>query len=141
MQSASFVGAAPGRLGWGAAPLGGAQRRRPAACRRSVRLVAAADNSAWDTLSVDELQEWEVSAAAVWVGARGVGVGVGVGPLSCRAQALLRTRPPRCTASCHPAQETGPPTPLLDTVNFPVHLKNLGISDLKKLTKELRAGG
>ncbi|PSC74684.1 1-deoxy-D-xylulose 5-phosphate synthase [Micractinium conductrix] len=94
MQSASFVGAAPGRLGWGAAPLGGAQRRRPAACRRSVRLVAAADNSAWDTLSVDELQEWE---------------------------------------------ETGPPTPLLDTVNFPVHLKNLGISDLKKLTKELRA--
>lgn len=37
-------------------------------------------------------------------------------------------------------QATGPPTPLLDTVNFPVHLKNLGIHDLKKLSKELRAG-
>jgi len=39
-----------------------------------------------------------------------------------------------------PLQETGPPTPLLDTINFPVHLKNLGINDLKKLSKELRAG-
>lgn len=37
-------------------------------------------------------------------------------------------------------QETGPPTPLLDTINYPVHLKNLGINDLKKLCKELRAG-
>lgn len=56
-----------------------------------------------------------------------------------------------CTAACllarHPRgpttpvlQETGPPTPLLDTINFPVHLKNLGITDLKKLCKELRAG-
>ena len=37
-------------------------------------------------------------------------------------------------------QETGPPTPLLDTINYPVHLKNLGLNDLKKLCKELRAG-
>lgn len=41
----------------------------------------------------------------------------------------------------HAVQETGPPTPLLDTVNYPVHLKNLGLGDLKKLCKELRAGG
>lgn len=33
----------------------------------------------------------------------------------------------------------GPPTPLLDTINYPVHLKNLGLTDLKKLCKELRA--
>jgi hypothetical protein len=37
-------------------------------------------------------------------------------------------------------QVTGPPTPLLDTINYPVHLKNLGLNDLKKLCKELRAG-
>lgn len=41
----------------------------------------------------------------------------------------------------HAVQETGPPTPLLDTINYPVHLKNLGLGDLKKLCKELRAGG
>jgi hypothetical protein len=37
-------------------------------------------------------------------------------------------------------EETGPPTPLLDTINYPVHLKNLGLNDLKKLCKELGAG-
>lgn len=85
--------------GQGAALWSGTQRhrrRRAAVPRRAGAVAAAAadNNSAWDTLSVDELQEWEA---------------------------------------------TGPPTPLLDTVNFPVHLKNLGINDLKKLTKELRA--
>ena len=33
----------------------------------------------------------------------------------------------------------GPPTPLLDTVNFPVHTKNFNASQLKQLCKELRA--
>ena len=33
----------------------------------------------------------------------------------------------------------GPPTPLLDTVNFPVHIKNFSVSQLKQLCKELRA--
>lgn len=33
----------------------------------------------------------------------------------------------------------GPPTPLLDTVNFPVHIKNFNVSQLKQLCKELRA--
>lgn len=70
---------------------------------------------------------------------------------SCRVRgnvlfcSLLRpARHPAAVLAPHlllPAvQATGPPTPLLDTVNFPVHLKNLGINDLKKLTKELRAG-
>lgn len=58
-----------------------------------------------------------------------------------------QTRAGATTAACAKsppllvAQETGPPTPLLDTVNYPVHLKNLGLGDLKKLCKELRAGG
>ena len=49
--------------------------------------------------------------------------------------------PGRATRLAPAVQETGPPTPLLDTVNYPVHLKNLGLGDLKKLCKELRAGG
>lgn len=36
-------------------------------------------------------------------------------------------------------QEQGPPTPLLDTVNFPVHIKNFNVPQLKQLCKELRA--
>ncbi len=33
----------------------------------------------------------------------------------------------------------GPMTPLLDTVNYPVHLKNFSIQQLKQLCKELRS--
>ncbi|CAL8468667.1 g8207 [Coccomyxa elongata] len=33
----------------------------------------------------------------------------------------------------------GPPTPLLDTVNFPVHLKNFNMGQLRQLCKELRS--
>ncbi len=33
----------------------------------------------------------------------------------------------------------GPPTPLLDTVNFPVHVKNFNARQLRQLAKELRA--
>ncbi|CAG9465541.1 unnamed protein product [Pedinophyceae sp. YPF-701] len=36
-------------------------------------------------------------------------------------------------------EEMGPPTPLLDTVNYPIHLKNLSIDQLRQLTKEIRA--
>ncbi|PSS30032.1 1-deoxy-D-xylulose-5-phosphate synthase [Actinidia chinensis var. chinensis] len=32
-----------------------------------------------------------------------------------------------------------PPTPLLDTINFPVHMKNLSAQDLEQLAAELRA--
>lgn len=35
--------------------------------------------------------------------------------------------------------EGGPVTPLLDTVNFPVHLKNFSSPQLKQLCKELRS--
>ncbi|XP_043709029.1 probable 1-deoxy-D-xylulose-5-phosphate synthase 2, chloroplastic [Telopea speciosissima] len=35
--------------------------------------------------------------------------------------------------------EQKPATPLLDTINFPVHLKNLSIEDLEQLAAELRA--
>jgi hypothetical protein len=33
----------------------------------------------------------------------------------------------------------GPPTPLLDTVNYPVHLKNFTLPQLRQLCKELRS--
>ncbi|KAL2551318.1 1-deoxy-D-xylulose-5-phosphate synthase [Forsythia ovata] len=32
-----------------------------------------------------------------------------------------------------------PPTPILDTINYPVHMKNLSVKDLEKLATELRA--
>lgn len=36
-------------------------------------------------------------------------------------------------------EQTGPSTPLLDTVNFPVHMKNFNNDQLRQLCKELRA--
>ena len=36
-------------------------------------------------------------------------------------------------------EQNGPPTPLLDTVEFPVHLKNFNSQQLKQLCKELRS--
>jgi len=35
--------------------------------------------------------------------------------------------------------DNGPPTPLLDSVNFPVHLKNFNTAQLRQLCKELRS--
>lgn len=35
--------------------------------------------------------------------------------------------------------DNGPPTPLLDTVNYPVHLKNFTVPQLRQLCKELRS--
>lgn len=32
-----------------------------------------------------------------------------------------------------------PPTPLLDTINYPVHMKNLSVKELKQLAEELRS--
>ncbi|XP_062108528.1 probable 1-deoxy-D-xylulose-5-phosphate synthase, chloroplastic isoform X4 [Humulus lupulus] len=32
-----------------------------------------------------------------------------------------------------------PPTPLLDTINFPIHMKNLSVKELKQLSDELRS--
>ena len=36
-------------------------------------------------------------------------------------------------------EKKGPDTPLLDTINYPVHLKNLNLQQLYQLCKELRA--
>ncbi|GIL67372.1 hypothetical protein Vafri_20769 [Volvox africanus] len=36
-------------------------------------------------------------------------------------------------------QDRGPKTPLLDTVNYPVHIKNFNLDQLKQLCKELRS--
>ncbi len=36
-------------------------------------------------------------------------------------------------------QDRGPKTPLLDTVNFPVHMKNFNVDQLKQLCKEVRS--
>lgn len=33
----------------------------------------------------------------------------------------------------------GPPTPLLDTINYPMHMKNLSVSQLRQLCKEIRS--
>ncbi|KAK9992403.1 hypothetical protein SO802_027388 [Lithocarpus litseifolius] len=32
-----------------------------------------------------------------------------------------------------------PPTPLLDTINYPIHMKNLSVKELKQLSEELRS--
>jgi 1-deoxy-D-xylulose-5-phosphate synthase len=32
-----------------------------------------------------------------------------------------------------------PPTPLLDTINYPIHMKNLSAKELRQLTDELRS--
>lgn len=37
------------------------------------------------------------------------------------------------------SETQGPPTPLLDTVNYPVHLKNFSMPQLRQLCKELRS--
>lgn len=33
----------------------------------------------------------------------------------------------------------GPPTPLLDTINYPMHMKNLSAAQLRQLCKEIRS--
>lgn len=63
--------------------------------QRNFSPVKAAAQEPWDTISTDELADW---------------------------------------------QKAGPPTPLLDTVNFPVHIKNFNQRQLQQLCKELRAG-
>jgi 1-deoxy-D-xylulose-5-phosphate synthase len=35
--------------------------------------------------------------------------------------------------------QNGPPTPLLDTINYPMHMKNLSLPQLRQLCKEIRA--
>ncbi|KAL0414657.1 UNVERIFIED_CONTAM: putative 1-deoxy-D-xylulose-5-phosphate synthase, chloroplastic [Sesamum radiatum] len=51
----------------------------------------------------------------------------------------------RSTGVCASLSERGeyfsqkPPTPLLDTINYPIHMKNLSTKELKQLADELRS--
>lgn len=51
----------------------------------------------------------------------------------------------RTTGICASLSERGeyfsqkPPTPLLDTINYPIHMKNLSVKELKQLADELRS--
>ncbi|KAL2341183.1 hypothetical protein Fmac_009123 [Flemingia macrophylla] len=54
----------------------------------------------------------------------------------------MRKRPHGVSASLSEAGEyysEKPPTPLLDTINYPIHMKNLTTKELKKLAEELRS--
>lgn len=58
------------------------------------------------------------------------------------AQVQVRKRPGGVYASLSESGEyysKRPPTPLLDTVNYPLHMKNLAIKELKQLADELRS--
>ncbi|XP_008795130.3 probable 1-deoxy-D-xylulose-5-phosphate synthase, chloroplastic [Phoenix dactylifera] len=54
-------------------------------------------------------------------------------------------KPRKSTCVCASLSESGeyhsqrPPTPLLDTINYPIHMKNLSIKELKQLSDELRS--
>lgn len=57
-------------------------------------------------------------------------------------QVHVRKRPGGVCASLSEREEyhsQRPPTPLLDTINYPIHMKNLSIKELKQLADELRS--
>lgn len=57
-------------------------------------------------------------------------------------QVQLRKRPGLICASLSEREEyhsQRPPTPLLDTINYPIHMKNLSVKELKQLSDELRS--
>ncbi|KAL9671273.1 hypothetical protein QQ045_008841 [Rhodiola kirilowii] len=65
--------------------------------------------------------------------------------LSCLSQQKLsqmRKRPCRVWASVSDRGDyhtQRPPTPLLDTINYPIHMKNLSVKELNQLADELRS--
>ncbi|CAM8993254.1 unnamed protein product [Rhodiola kirilowii] len=65
--------------------------------------------------------------------------------LSCPSQQKLsqmRKRPCRVWASVSDRGDyhtQRPPTPLLDTINYPIHMKNLSVKELNQLADELRS--
>ncbi|XP_030974592.1 probable 1-deoxy-D-xylulose-5-phosphate synthase, chloroplastic isoform X2 [Quercus lobata] len=65
--------------------------------------------------------------------------------LQCQFQHKLnqvRKRPGGICASLSEKDEyhsQRPPTPLLDTINYPIHMKNLSVKELKQLSDELRS--
>ncbi|XP_022723064.1 probable 1-deoxy-D-xylulose-5-phosphate synthase, chloroplastic [Durio zibethinus] len=63
-------------------------------------------------------------------------------PLHKLNQAQVRKRPGEVYASLSEGSEyhsQRPPTPLLDTINYPIHMKNLSVKELKQLADELRS--
>lgn len=57
-------------------------------------------------------------------------------------QIQVRKRPGGVCASLSEKDEyhsQRPPTPLLDTINYPIHMKNLSVKELKQLSDELRS--
>ncbi|KAL6188657.1 hypothetical protein ACLB2K_040048 [Fragaria x ananassa] len=60
-------------------------------------------------------------------------------------QKLFNQVKKRTTGICASLSESGeyhsqrPPTPLLDTINYPIHMKNLSVKELKQLADELRS--
>ncbi|XP_047319460.1 probable 1-deoxy-D-xylulose-5-phosphate synthase, chloroplastic [Impatiens glandulifera] len=58
---------------------------------------------------------------------------------------INQTKKRSCGGVCASLSENGeyysqkPSTPLLDTINYPIHLKNLSITELKQLSDELRS--
>ncbi|XP_002984677.2 probable 1-deoxy-D-xylulose-5-phosphate synthase, chloroplastic [Selaginella moellendorffii] len=65
----------------------------------------------------------------------------GVKPASVKARRFLAVAA-SAAASTGPGGEyfaEKPPTPLLDTVNYPLHMKNLSTKDLRQLADELRS--
>ncbi|RVX21930.1 putative 1-deoxy-D-xylulose-5-phosphate synthase, chloroplastic [Vitis vinifera] len=64
--------------------------------------------------------------------------------LQCQSQqrSKARKRPNGVCASLSDREEyhsQRPPTPLLDTINYPIHMKNLSVKELKQLADELRS--
>ncbi|KAL8171325.1 hypothetical protein V2J09_023129 [Rumex salicifolius] len=65
--------------------------------------------------------------------------------LQCPSKQKINKEKSRQTGVCaslaekedYPSQS--PPTPLLDTINFPIHMKNLSVKELKQLVDELRS--
>ncbi|KAK6254606.1 hypothetical protein SCA6_015911 [Theobroma cacao] len=63
-------------------------------------------------------------------------------PLHKLNQVQVRKRPGGVCASLSERAEyhsQRPPTPLLDTINYPIHMKNLSVKELKQLADELRS--
>ncbi|KAK7359651.1 hypothetical protein VNO77_01613 [Canavalia gladiata] len=65
--------------------------------------------------------------------------------LLCHSQRRLNQVSKRPYGVCASLSETGeyhsqkPPTPLLDTINYPIHMKNLSTKELKQLADEVRS--
>ncbi|KAK4283565.1 hypothetical protein QN277_000502 [Acacia crassicarpa] len=68
--------------------------------------------------------------------------GVDLFSQSLHRRIQVKKRPARVYASLSEREEYAsqrPPTPLLDTINYPIHMKNLSTKELKQLADEVRS--